>query len=157
MTDFIFWIWGRLISNSFSPALMYKNLNGYLCQKNHPVLFWRSLLTEQFVNTQVPHQDKPIYTKLTFPFCLSFFFFSLYFFNLYPSSGRITTSHCSWRLRHTRGSRRRSRREWWTTWEPGSTGSTCIMLQSYWLRYWHTPNCCCCRFTRSRWGMCGRN
>lgn len=53
---------------------------------------------------------------------------------VFSFSGRITTSLCSWRLRHTRESRRRSRRELWTTWEPGSTGSTCIMLQSYWLR-----------------------
>lgn len=51
------------------------------------------------------------------------------------TSGRIITSLCSWRLRHTRGSRRRSRKEWWTTWEPGSTGSTFTTLQSYWLRY----------------------
>lgn len=52
-------------------------------------------------------------------------------------SGRITTSLCSWRLRRTTGYRKRSRKGLWTTWEPGLTGSTYIMLQSFWPRYWH--------------------
>lgn len=56
-------------------------------------------------------------------------------------SGRITTSLCSWRLRLTTGYRKRSRKGWWTTWGPGSTGSTCITLQSFWPRYRHLQLC----------------
>lgn len=77
------------------------------------------------------------------------------------TSGRTTTSLCSWRLRRTRGSRRRSRREWWTAWEPGLTGSTFTMLQSFSPRYfWFVCFCFRCFywrevgcFVRFCWGL----
>lgn len=51
-------------------------------------------------------------------------------------SGRTTIRVSSWRLRRTSGSRRRSKSGWWTTWAPGSTGSTCRTLLSSWPRYY---------------------